>query len=129
MLIELDHIGYRYRESTIFSDISLSLKKGEVLTLYGPSGSGKTTLLQILGKLIEPTTGKAIFDRALDDRQKSFGYAFIDGPFFEEMSVHDNILFLEQFANVKIDRDYYRELLELFEMQKYEKKLVRELSV
>ena len=129
MLIKLDHIGYRYRESTIFSDISLSLKKGEVLTLYGPSGSGKTTLLQILGKLIEPTTGKAIFDRVLDDRQKSFGYAFIDGPFFEKMTVEENVLFLESYSNLHIDKDYYRYLMEYFEMLPYTQKIIRELSV
>lgn len=129
MLIQLDHIGYKYSNTLIFSDISLTLKSWEILTIYGPSWSGKTTLLKNIGKLITPSIGQATFHHTLSDRQRSFGYGFIDGPFFEEMSVQDNILFLQHFTDIKLDMDFYVTLLERFEMQTYIHKLLRELSV
>jgi lipoprotein-releasing system ATP-binding protein len=54
----------------VLDNISLSLKKGEVLALVGPSGCGKTTLLQILGLLDKPDHGKIIIDN-IDYRDKS----------------------------------------------------------
>lgn len=40
----------------------------------------------------------------------------IDGPFFEMLSVQDNIYLLEHFAGVTLDLDYYHELIEYFEI-------------
>lgn len=42
---------------TIFKDISMTLKAGEIVALVGPSGAGKSTLLQMIGLLDKPTSG------------------------------------------------------------------------
>ncbi|MFX1396649.1 MAG: ABC transporter ATP-binding protein [Promethearchaeota archaeon] len=42
--------------------VSLSVKKGELVSIMGPSGSGKTTLLNIMGALDTPTKGKAFIN-------------------------------------------------------------------
>ncbi len=42
-------------------DISVSVKKGEIVGVLGPNGAGKTTLLRMLGKLMEPTSGTVLF--------------------------------------------------------------------
>ncbi|EFH85619.1 ABC transporter ATP-binding protein [Ktedonobacter racemifer] len=46
----------------ILKGISLTVKRGEMLTLVGPSGSGKSTLLGILAGLDSPTSGQIVLD-------------------------------------------------------------------
>ena len=43
-------------------DVSISIKKKEVISLVGQSGSGKTTLARMLLRLLKPTAGKIIFE-------------------------------------------------------------------
>jgi len=53
----------------------------------------------------------------------------VDGPFFEDMTVAENILFLESFSRVKIERGYYQELLRYFEIAPLTGQVLRTLSV
>jgi putative ABC transport system ATP-binding protein len=47
---------------TAINDISISVKKGEFVSILGPSGSGKTTLMNLIGTLDRPTEGKIFLD-------------------------------------------------------------------
>lgn len=47
---------------TAISDISMSVKKGEFVSILGPSGSGKTTLMNLIGTLDRPTEGRILLD-------------------------------------------------------------------
>jgi NitT/TauT family transport system ATP-binding protein len=120
-LIHLDHVAFSYRDaSAILSDVSLEVWEWDIFLILWPSGVWKTTLLSIIGGIIKPTNGNTYYDPCLFPREKWFGYWLIDGPFFETLSVKENIFLLENFANSKIDRKYYRELLEYFELETYE---------
>ena len=61
-LIRLDNIGKSYGDHEVLSDISLSIRENEFVTLLGPSGCGKTTTLRIIGGFETPDIGKVIFD-------------------------------------------------------------------
>ena len=45
----------------ILSNITFSLKKGEILTIVGPSGSGKSSILKIIAGLIKPSNRSITF--------------------------------------------------------------------
>ncbi|WIK64356.1 ATP-binding cassette domain-containing protein [Gleimia hominis] len=57
-LIELKHVGKRYGENWVFTDVSFTIPKRGVVALVGDSGVGKTTLSRIALKLTAPTRGK-----------------------------------------------------------------------
>lgn len=46
--IDVENVNFAYGEEQILSDVSLSVKKGEILGIHGRSGSGKSTLLKLL---------------------------------------------------------------------------------
>ncbi|TIX43573.1 MAG: ATP-binding cassette domain-containing protein [Mesorhizobium sp.] len=56
--LELDRLHRSFGAVVAVDGISLSLRKGEFLTLLGPSGSGKTTTLRIVGGFESPNGGE-----------------------------------------------------------------------
>lgn len=57
VILRAEHITHRYGTDNIIEDISLYLKKGEIISLLGVSGVGKTTLFHALSGLVQPTEG------------------------------------------------------------------------
>jgi ABC-type polar amino acid transport system ATPase subunit len=60
-LLEVLQLSYSYGHLPVLSDVSFSLRRGEVLSIVGPSGAGKSTLLRTLGMLSSPTSGEILF--------------------------------------------------------------------
>ena len=55
--INVENVNFAYGEEQILSDVSLSVKKGEILGIHGRSGSGKSTLLKLLMRFYDPKSG------------------------------------------------------------------------
>ncbi|QCI23300.1 ATP-binding cassette domain-containing protein [Buchnera aphidicola (Melaphis rhois)] len=64
-LLKCTSIYKSYRNESkkkyILNNVSLTLKKGEMVSIFGSSGSGKSTLLHIIGGLDSPDSGKIFF--------------------------------------------------------------------
>lgn len=62
--IDLDHVSFTYpsRSERSLEDVSLTLRKGEVIALVGENGSGKTTLTKLLAGLYRPSEGTIRWD-------------------------------------------------------------------
>ncbi|MEP7285286.1 MAG: ABC transporter ATP-binding protein [Chloroflexota bacterium] len=61
-LLEVHDISVSYADLQTLWDISLEIKKGELVVLVGPNGAGKTTLLRSIAGLDRPSTGSILFD-------------------------------------------------------------------
>src|SRR5512137_2170806 len=65
-MIELKNASKKYqqgsREVHALRNVSLTINKGEFLSIMGPSGSGKSTLLNLIGGLDQPTSGEIFID-------------------------------------------------------------------
>lgn len=61
-MIEIKNISKKLSKHQILKNISLTVEKGEVVTIIGPSGAGKTTFLRCLNMLNHPDTGEIDFN-------------------------------------------------------------------
>ena len=72
-IIELKNLIKRYGDFYAVDDLSLSIRKGEFVTLLGPSGCGKTTTLQMIAGFVVPDEGKVYFNGVdITDKLGSF---------------------------------------------------------
>jgi peptide/nickel transport system ATP-binding protein len=62
-VLEIDNISFSYGANEIFSDFSLHLKKGEIVSVVGASGSGKSTLFELISGELIPKSGSIKKDR------------------------------------------------------------------
>ncbi|RPI24616.1 MAG: ABC transporter ATP-binding protein [Acidobacteria bacterium] len=108
----------------VLSDVNLSLKAGDSVSIVGPSGSGKSTLLYILGALEPPTAGTVLLNGRnpfeLDEkslasfRNEEIGFVFQDHHLLPQCSVLENVLIPTLVARGRGERtqDVAEELLE-----------------
>ncbi|MBR5420444.1 MAG: amino acid ABC transporter ATP-binding protein [Lachnospiraceae bacterium] len=61
-LLEIKDLHKSFKETEVLSGVSLSIERGEVMSIQGPSGSGKTTLLRCMNFLEKSDAGTMIFD-------------------------------------------------------------------
>lgn len=61
-MLKVDHLKAGYHGLDVVQNISLNVKKGEIVALLGSNGSGKTTALRAITGIIKPTTGKIEYE-------------------------------------------------------------------
>lgn len=110
-------------------DVKLEIKQGDFVALSGQSGSGKTTLLRILAGLEEAEGTLNVDDEVwLDDKhnlstqKREIGFVFQDYALFPNMSVEENLLY------VNADRELANHLLNITELSELKKRLPNTLS-
>ena len=62
MTIKLKNISYTASGFKILENVSLNIKRGEILSLIGPNGAGKSTLLNVATGDLEPSSGTVIYN-------------------------------------------------------------------
>ena len=92
----------RGEKVTALREVSLSIRRGEVVAIMGPSGSGKTTLLNIIAGVDKPTAGKVYVDgrdltslgeRELEEyRLRTVGYVFQQFNLIPTLTAVENVL-------------------------------------
>jgi len=102
-MIDVKNLTHRYktREEKAVRDVSLKVKKGEILIILGSSGAGKSTLLKCMNRIIEPDAGEIhiggrdILSASVSDAEKirrNMGMIFQQFNLIERNTVLDNVL-------------------------------------
>ncbi len=134
-MIALEHLVKRYGTFTAVDDVSLDVAPGEIHGFLGPNGAGKTTTLRMIAGLLKPTSGRIIVNRhdlAAEPEAAKASLGFIpDRPFiYEKLTAGE---FLRFHAGLfGIDGSgvgaRVREMLDLFELGRWENELVEAFS-
>ena len=99
-LLEIKHLHKDYGNGPVLKDVSLDVRKGEVVVLIGPSGCGKSTFLRCMNGLEDIQSGEIKLDGKIitDDKTKwsdvrqKIGMVFQSYELFPHMTVIDNIM-------------------------------------
>ena len=123
--VAFDHVVKAFGPKKIYDDLTLTVQKGETLTLLGGSGTGKSVLLRLLIGLLKPDAGTVTVageditnftEEQLLPIRKRISMLFQGGALFDSISVGDNIAYPLrehfQFSEAEI-RDRVAEKLEL----------------
>jgi ABC-type polar amino acid transport system ATPase subunit len=100
-VIKLEHVSKSFGQLEVLHDISMEIRRGEVVAIVGPSGSGKSTLLRCINRLEEPSSGRVWVDgvevtsprtNIAAVRQK-IGMVFQHFHLFPHMTVMENMTY------------------------------------
>ncbi len=101
-MIKVDDIRKSFGEVEVLRGVSLTVGRGEVVSIVGASGAGKTTLLQIMGTLLTPDGGVVEIDgrtaSGMNDRQLSkfrnekIGFVFQFHHLLPEFDARENVM-------------------------------------
>lgn len=98
-LLETQSLIKDYGGKRVVNEVSINVKKGEVVGLLGPNGAGKTTTFYMITGIIKPDDGKIIFDQKditslpIHKRARSgIGYLSQEPSIFRKLTVEENIM-------------------------------------
>ena len=124
----------------IFKNVTLNIKKGDLVAIVGPSGSGKSTLLNMISLIDTPTTGKIFFNNkdlvnlnleSKDNiRKKYISMIFQNNNLLTDFTALENVLMplIIREENVKLSRKKAENILASFNLKSRQNHFPDELS-
>ncbi len=141
-IVKLEHVTKIYGEGDTrvwgLDDVSLTIDKGEIVSIVGASGSGKSTLLHVMGGVDTPNSGNVIVDgrdiTTLSDeemsvfRRRKIGFVFQSYHLIPVLTVEENINMPILLDHRKPDREYIDHVMEMLGIKDRKKHLPSQLS-
>src|SRR5271156_268358 len=100
-MLSAKNLFKKYPGFTVVNDVSLSVAKGEIVSIVGPSGAGKSTLLHLIGALDKPDSGKVLIGdtdllqlpskKQARFRNKHIGFVFQFHHLLPEFTAAENV--------------------------------------
>lgn len=131
-MLELKNIVKKYGNNVILDDISLQIKKGEIVSVLGPSGSGKTTLLNLILGITDISSGKIIYDGEditnVPLEKRGFNIVFQDYALFPNLTAYENIVYgLRNKPGISTEQDV-QDFIHLLGLEEHLNKRISQLS-
>ncbi len=118
--------------------VSLSVQRGEFVSIIGTSGSGKSTLLHMLGGLDNPTSGKVVIDDTDisnlkgDDlcifRRRKIGFIFQSFNLVPSITVYENIILPIRLDGKKVDEEFVDNVIDTLGLKEKTERIPSKLS-
>lgn len=137
MHIEVKNLVKEYKQVPVVKDVSLFVRKGEIVGLLGPNGAGKTTTFYMIVGIEKPTAGKVMLSeiditRLPINKRAKLGISYLaqESSIFRKLTVEDNIrAILETMKLPKEEQDKkIKDLLEEFNITHIRDRLGMQLS-
>ena len=110
IVIEARGLGVTFaadgHQTVALTDVDLSIRKGEFVSLIGPSGCGKTTLLRLIADLTQPTAGTLTVNGMTPEearKQRAYGYVFQAPALYPWRNVERNVSLPLEVMRLPID--------------------------
>ena len=131
MSIKVDKVTKFYKSQKALDNVSITIKKGEIVGFLGPNGAGKSTLMKILTTYLNADEGVAFVDNFdvntnAIEVQKKVGYLAEHNPLYLEMFVKEYLHFNSRVYKVKNER--INEVIDLTGLNKESHKKINQLS-
>src|SRR5512143_2656839 len=100
VVVEVENLTTAYGDQVVLRDVSMTVRRGEVMVILGGSGCGKSTLLKHLIGLQKPTEGTVRVlgvdvpsapQRTLEDLYRRVGIVYQSGALFGSLTVGENV--------------------------------------
>ena len=134
-MIAVQDLVKKYGAFTAVNGVSLEVRPGEIHGFLGPNGAGKTTTIRMIAGLLKPTSGRILVnghDLASDPERAKASLGFIpDRPFlYEKLTAGEFLRFHGGLYGLDGSGigDRVREMLDLFELARWEDELVESFS-
>jgi len=137
-VIKLKNLSKKFGNLKAVNNLSVEVKKGEVIGLVGPNGAGKTTTLKMIARLIRPSSGEVLVQNLNGDMQNihqkssnliEMGY-LIDIPNFYNTTPYvllKHVVNIRNYSKVNI-KSRIDELLKHFNLYKWKYKKLKNFS-
>jgi len=134
-MIALHNLVKQYGKFTAVDDVSLEVGPGQIHGFLGPNGAGKTTTLRMIAGLLKPTSGRILvnghdLEEAPEEAKASLGF-IPDRPFiYEKLTAGEFLLFHAGLYGIDGNGvgTRVKEMLDLFELGRWENELVESFS-
>ena len=134
-ILVLQNITKKFGKTSVLNNITLEIRRNEILGLIGFSGSGKTTLLRTLIGYYKINSGKILFNdqdftRKLDKLRENIGFGTQENSFYDRLTVEENIKYFASLNKLKRKEVMVRmeKLLELMRLKNAKKKKAKDIS-
>lgn len=132
-ILQVSNLTKKFKQFTAVSDVSFSLKEGEILGFLGPNGAGKTTTIQMLLGVLTPTSGEIdYFGKNLQNsreeilEQVNFSSTYTNLPW--DLTVKENLTYLSYLYSISNRSQRIKKLITFFRLEKLINQQVKDLS-
>ena len=120
IMVSIQHLSKSFGETEVLRDVSVDVKRGEVVVVLGPSGSGKSTMLRCINLLEKPTGGHIFIEGQeitapgtdVDKLREHVGMVFQQFNLFPHLSAKQHVMLAQRKVLKRSEQDAERIALE-----------------